>query len=220
MNIMDIEQARFNMIEQQIRPWDVLDIGVLNIIQSVHREDFVSKSQQNLAFADMELPIGHGQVMMSPKVEARMLQALEISPDDEILEIGTGSGFITACLAKMGKHVTTCEYFEDLSSIAKSRLHSHQIENIDYLTGDVFNLSDTLSSYDVIAITGSIPDQLSNTSKLLRNNGRLFCITGQAPAMTAKLITCVAENSYREESLFETVIPPLLSTSTEKVFSF
>ena len=218
--IMDIEQARFNMIEQQIRPWDVLDMHVLNVIQSVPREDFVSESQTNLAFADMEIPIGHDQVMMSPKVEARMLQALTISSDDEILEIGTGSGFITACLAKMGKHVTTCEYFEDLSSSAKTRLQD-KADNIDFLTGDVFTLSDTLGSYDVIAVTGSIPDHLiNNISKLLKTNGRLFCITGQAPAMTAKLITRVAENSYREEDLFETVIPPLLSTSTEKVFSF
>ncbi len=216
---MDIEQARFNMIEQQIRPWDVLDMHVLNVIQSVPREDFVSESQKNLAFADMEIPIGHGQVMMSPKVEARMLQALAISLDDKILEIGTGSGFITACLAKMGKHVTTCEYFEELSSTATARLQ-HQADNIDFLKGDVFNLLDTLGRYDVIAITGSIPEQLNNFPRLLNTNGRLFCITGQAPVMTAKLITNVAENSYREESLFETVIPPLLSTSTEKVFSF
>ncbi|MFK7794936.1 MAG: protein-L-isoaspartate O-methyltransferase [Gammaproteobacteria bacterium] len=216
---MDIEQARFNMIEQQIRPWDVLDMHVLNIIQSVPREDFVSESQKNLAFADMEIPIGHDQVMMSPKVEARMLQALAISPDDKILEIGTGSGHITACLAKMGKHVTTCEYYEELSATAKSRLQD-KANNIDFLNGDIFNLSDKLSKYDVIAVTGSIPEQLNNISKLLKTNGRLFCITGQAPAMTAKLITHVAENSYREEDLFETVIPPLLSISTEKVFSF
>ena len=140
---MDIEQARFNMIEQQIRPWDVLDMHVLNIIQSVPREDFVRKSQLNLAFADIELPIGHDQVMMSPKVEARMLQALAISSDDDILEVGTGSGFISACLAKMGSHVTTCEYFEDLSSEAKLRLNNQQIDNIDFLTGDIFKLSDS-----------------------------------------------------------------------------
>ncbi len=217
---MDIEQARFNMIEQQIRPWDVLDMHVLDIIQSVPREDFVNESQKNLAFTDIELSIGHDQVMMSPKVEARMLQALAISPDDKILEIGTGSGFITACLAKMGKHVTTCEYFEDLSSVAKSRLHKHQIENIDFLTGDIFNLSDILGQFDVIAVTGSIPQQPNTIAKLLNNNGRLFCITGQTPIMSATLMTCVEENSYREESLFETVIPALLSTSVEKVFSF
>ena len=217
---MDIEQARFNMIEQQIRPWDVLDMHVLNIIQSVPREKFVRDSQQSLAFTDMEIPIGHDQVMMSPKVEARMLQALSISSDDNILEVGTGSGYITACLAKMGGHVTTCEYFDDLSSVAQSRLQKLQIENVDFLTGDIFNLSGTLGQFDVIAVTGSSPGQISSISKLLNNNGRLFCIMGQAPAMSATLMTCVAENSYREESLFETVIPALLSTSYEKGFSF
>jgi protein-L-isoaspartate(D-aspartate) O-methyltransferase len=217
---MDIEQARFNMIEQQIRPWDVLDMRVLNIIQSVPREAFVSESQKNLAFADLEIPIGHDQVMMSPKVEARMLQSLNISTEDNILEVGTGSGFITACLAKMGNHVTTCEYFEGLSSLAKTRLQEQQVDNVDFLTGDIFNLTDTLASYDIIAVTGSTPVQLNVFSKLLRNHGRLFCIIGETPVMTAKLITCVAENSYREESLFETALPPLLSTSSEKVFSF
>ncbi|MCL4166121.1 UNVERIFIED_CONTAM: hypothetical protein GTU68_018927, partial [Idotea baltica] len=175
------------MIEQQIRPWDVLDMHVLNIIQSVPRENFVSESQINLAFADMEIPIGHDQVMMSPKVEARMLQALTISSDDKILEIGTGSGFITACLAKMGKHVTTCEIFEELSSVAKSRLQNHQIDNVKFLTGDIFNLLDTLDTYDVIAVTGSTPTLLNSLSTLLSENGRLFCITGQAPIMTAHL---------------------------------
>jgi len=217
---MDIEQARFNMIEQQIRPWDVLDMHVLNILESVPREAFVSEAQQNLAFADMEIPIGHNQVMMSPKVEARMLQALAVTSNDNILEVGTGSGYITACLAKMGKHVTTCEYFEDLSSVAKSRLQEQKIDNVDFLTGDIFKLADTLGHYDVIAVTGSIPQQLHSISKLLSGDGRLFCITGQAPAMSATLVTCVAENSYREESLFETVIPALISTSSEKVFSF
>ncbi|MDW3095562.1 MAG: protein-L-isoaspartate O-methyltransferase [Gammaproteobacteria bacterium] len=215
---MDIEQARFNMIEQQIRPWDVLDTRVLNLIQSVPRELFVSDSQQGLAFADMEIPIGHDQVMMSPKVEARMLQSLEISTDDSILEIGTGSGFITSCLAKLGNHVTTCEYFEDLSEHAKTRLQ--QQDNIDFLIGDIFNLTDTLKQYDVIAVTGSTPEIVNAFTKLLNINGRLFSIIGQAPAMTAKLITCVGENSYREEGLFETHLPALISTSTEKVFSF
>lgn len=208
------------MIEQQIRPWDVLDMRVLNIIQSIPREDFVSQAQQNLAFADIELPIGHDQVMMSPKVEARMLQALTIASSDEILEVGTGSGFIAACLAKMGKHVITCEYFEDLSSAACSRLEQHHIDNIDFLTGDIFELSDTLGSFDVIAVTGSTPTQINQFSKRLRVGGRLFCITGLAPVMTATLITCVAENRYREESLFETVIPALLFISPKKVFSF
>ena len=217
---MDIEQARFNMIEQQIRPWDVLDIRILDLLQSVPREAFVSESQQSLAFADMEIPIGHDQVMMSPKVEARMLQALDVTSSDSILEIGTGSGFITACLAKLGSHVTTCEYFDDLSEQAKLRLQEYKQDNIDFLVGDIFNSADSLEHYDVVAVTSSTPELISAFTKLLKVNGRLFCIIGQSPVMTAKLITCVGENSYREEGLFETHLPPLLSTSTEKVFSF
>ncbi len=220
MIFMDIEQARFNMIEQQIRPWDVLDTRVLDLIQTVPREVFVSESQQSLAFADMEIPIGHNQVMMSPKVEARMLQALNVTSKDSILEIGTGSGFIAACLAKLGDHVTTCEYFQDLSEVAKLRSQEYKQSNIDFLVGDIFNLADSLDRFDVIAVTGSTPELISTFTKLLKLNGRLFCIIGQSPVMTAKLITCVGENSYREEGLFETHLPALLSTSTEKVFSF
>ena len=217
---MDIEQARFNMIEQQIRPWDVLDTNVLDVIQAVPREAFVDAQHQSLAFADLEIPIGHDQVMMSPKVEARMLQALHISPTDRVLEIGTGSGFVTACLAKMSQDVTTVEYFEDLSSLAQERMQNQHISNVKFLVGDVFNLLSTLDTYDVIAITGSIPGDVDTFSKLLRENGRLFCILGQKPAMSATLVTCVTDGSCREESLFETDIPALLSTTNEKVFSF
>ncbi len=217
---MDIEQARFNMIEQQIRPWDVLDTNVLDVIQSVPREAFVSQKHQSMAFADLEIPIGQDQVMMSPKVEARMLQALSISADDRILEVGTGSGFITACLAKMGKHVTTCEYFEELSSSAQKRLHEQQANSIDFIVGDIFNRLNTLETYDIIAITGSVPGELDSFSKLLRENGRLFCITGSLPIMSAKLLTRVTDSSCREQVLFETAIPALLSTTTEKAFSF
>jgi protein-L-isoaspartate(D-aspartate) O-methyltransferase len=217
---MDIEQARFNMIEQQIRPWDVRDTNVLDVIQSVPREAFVSEKHQSLAFADLEIPIGQNQVMMSPKVEARMLQALAVSADDNILEIGTGSGFITACLAKMGDHVTTCEYFDELSSSAQRRLQKQQMDNIDFIVGDIFSQLNTLETYDIIAITGSVPDELNSFSKLLRENGRLFCITGNLPIMSAKLLTRVTDSSCREQDLFETAIPALLSTTTEKVFSF
>ena len=184
---MDIEQARFNMIEQQIRPWDVLDTNVLDVIQSVPREAFVSEKHQSLAFADLEIPIGQNQVMMSPKVEARMLQALSILAGDRILEVGTGSGFVTACLAKMGSHVTTCEYFEEISSTAQKRLERQQLTNIDYLTGDIFSLLGTLETYDIIAITGSVPGELDSFSKLLQENGRLFCITGNLPVYVCKI---------------------------------
>ena len=217
---MDIEQARFNMIEQQIRPWDVLDENVLNVIQDTPREFFVTDQHRELAFADIEIPIGHDQVMMSPKVEARMLQALNIMPTDKVLEIGTGSGYMTACLAKMAKHVTTCEYFADLSSIAMERLSKLNISNIHCIQGDVFDQIGSLHAYDVIAITGSIPENADSFFKYLTIRGRMFCILGKNPAMSATLITRAAEDAYRSESLFETIIPPILSTSSERVFSF
>lgn len=217
---MDIEQARFNMIEQQIRPWDVLDTRVLDVIQAIPREAFVDEKHKPLAFADLEIPIGHDQVMMSPKVEARMLQALRISPSDHVLEIGTGSGFVTACLAKMACRVTTCEYFDELAQQAQTRLQQQQIDNVRFITGDAFDLLNAFKTYDVIAITGSVPEDVSIFSNLLNDNGRLFCIMGQKPAMSATLVTCVTAGNCREESLFETDIPALLSTSVEQEFSF
>ena len=217
---MDIEQARFNMIEQQIRPWQVLDTDILDLFTSVPREAFVEDQNAALAFADLELPIGHSQVMMSPKVEARMLQSLNVSSKDNILEIGTGSGFITACLAKMGKHVTTYEYYEDLSSQAQQRLQSQQVNNVDCLIGDIFSHIDSLGKFDVIAITGSVPESVNMFTKHLNLEGRLFCVVGDHPVMTAKLISCVAENSYREQDLFETELPALLFTNKAQDFSF
>lgn len=217
---MNIEQARFNMIEQQIRPWDVLDTHVLDVIQAVPREAFVAESHRSLAFVDMEIPIGHDQIMMSPKVEARMLQALQVSSSDCALEIGTGSGFITACLAKMAKQVTTCEFFEDLSSFAQKRVQEQQLTNVDFLVDDVFNPLNKLNTYDVIAITGSTPDEVQAFSSLLKENGRLFCVIGRQPAMSATLITCVGQGIYRKEKLFETDLPYLLSTSNETTFTF
>lgn len=217
---MDIEQARFNMVEQQIRPWDVLDTDVLDLFHCVPREAFVSNEQAVLAFADLELPIGQSQVMMSPKVEGRMLQALKLTPDDKVLEIGTGSGFITACLAKMSKHVTSYEYFEDLYTDAKNRLNSQMFENVDCINGDIFESLDSLGKYDVIALTGSLPAHAEAFKKYLNLKGRMFCILGERPVMTAKLITCVGENNYREDDLFETDLPALLSTRTSEEFSF
>ena len=128
---MDIEQARFNMIEQQIRPWDVLDIDVLRVIEDTPRELFVPAKHKKLAFSDLEVPLSHGQHMMAPKIEARMLQALAIESNDEILEIGTGSGFVTACLAKLGKHVDTIEYYQDLSDQAEKNLAQQKLSNIE-----------------------------------------------------------------------------------------
>ena len=217
---MNIEQARFNMIEQQIRPWGVLDRRVLEVIQALPREAFVSPQQAPLAFADLEIPIGHGQVMMSPKVEARLLQALHIAATDDVLEIGTGSGFVTACLAKMARHVTSCEYFADLSAQAQARLAKLQINNVTCMTGNAFELPASFQTYDVIAITGSLPGEVRVFSNLLRDNGRLFCIIGARPVMSATLVTRVKKDAFRQQSLFETDLPALLFASSRQEFSF
>ena len=153
---MDIEQARYNMIEQQIRPWDVLDVDVLKIIKETPRELFAPKQYQNLAFSDLEIPLRDGQFMMAPKVEARMLQALQIKSSDEVLEIGTGSGFITACLAKPGGYVDTIEYHEDLSNRAQSILEQLKINNVSFIHGDALNDLGNNKQYNVIVITASM----------------------------------------------------------------
>ena len=217
---MDIEQARFNMIEQQIRPWDVLNTQVLDVIQSVPREQFVPEQHRKLSFADLEIPLGHGQAMMSPKVEARILQALDITSNDRVFEVGTGSGFLTACLASMAQKVTTTEYFADLSDSARQNCEQHAVGNYEFIQGNVFDQLKSLGSYDVIAVTASIPEYTPQFAKHLCVDGRLFIVVGQRPVMTATLVTCVAENEYRQETLFETELAPLVTSSKEKVFSF
>lgn len=218
---MDIEQARFNMIEQQIRPWDVLNTDVLDVMQSVPRELFVPKQYENLAFSDVEIPLDHDQVMMSPKVEGRMLQALKISPHDQVLEIGTGSGYITACLAQLAHQVTSLELHAEFSTAAKKCIAQLNLDKkVEFIVGNLFTQANALGTYDVIAITGSIPQYVTSLNKLLRPNGRLFVIVGEAPAMSAELITCVQESQYRSEALFETCIPALLDSTKETVFEF
>ena len=215
---MDIEQARFNMIEQQIRPWDVLDIDVLRVIEDTPRERFVPEQHQNLAFSDLEVPLAHNQVMMTPKIEARMLQALQIQASDKILEIGTGSGFVTACLAKLGGHVDTIEYFEDLSIQAQKCLQQQNISNITFEVSDVLTNPPSNKQYDVIAITASMPTYSDLFEKNLYNNGRLFVIEGVEPVMQAKLITYSENNGCTYSNLFETNLPPLLGMQVEKKF--
>ena len=217
---MDIEQARFNMIEQQIRPWHVLNTDVLDVIQSVPREQFVPKEHQSLAFADLEIPLDHEQVMMSPKVEARLLQSLQIRAQDEVLEVGTGSGYLTACLATMAAHVTTIEYYASLSAVAEQRCRQNNLQNIEFTVGDVFDRIAALGTYDVIAVTASSPEYLPQFAQQLNIGGRMFVIVGHRPVMTAMLVTCVASNEYRRETIFETEIPPLIMSSRKKVFAF
>lgn len=217
MSEINFEQARFNMIEQQIRPWEVLDQRVLDVIGQTPREDFVPPRYRNLAFADMRIPLGHGQVMMNPNIEGRLLQALRIQPSDSVLEVGTGSGYLTACLARLGSHVTSVDIFADFTESAQQKLTRHGIKNIRLHTGDAARGWN--GRYDAIALTGSLPELPESWRQCLNLDGRLFVILGNPPVMDATLITRTGEQEWFEESLFDTEFPPLINASRPK-FTF
>jgi protein-L-isoaspartate(D-aspartate) O-methyltransferase len=220
MKQTEIEQARFNMIEQQVRTWDVLDQQVLDTMKTIPREHFVPERYRSLAFADTNIPLGHEQVMMAPKLEGRLLQALAIAPDDRILEIGTGSGYLTACLATLGKHVTSFDIMPDFTAAAGEILLQEKIGNVSLHTADVANGIGSDERYDAIAVTGSLPVLRQQFHNNLAIGGRLFIITGELPIMEACLITRVDELNWSRESLLETCIPPLLNAARAQDFIF
>jgi protein-L-isoaspartate(D-aspartate) O-methyltransferase len=210
MSPFNFEQARFNMIEQQIRPWDVLDQRTLDLIASVPRERFVPPDYRKLAFADINIPLAQGQVMMSPKVEARLLQALRLNPNDSVLEIGTGSGYLTALLAKSAKHVDSVDIFPEFIQAAEIKLKALNINNVTLQVGDAVNGWNTNVNYDVIVLTGSVPVLISHFQDQLDEGGCLFAIVGEEPIMQAQLLTRVNQTETNLEILFETVLPSLL----------
>jgi len=220
MNQTEIEQARFNMIEQQIRPWDVLDQRVLDVMNSIPREQFVPENCRSLAFADTSIPLGHGQVMMAPKLEGRLLQALAIRPDDTVLEIGTGSGYLTACLASLGRHVTSIDIMPDFTATAGAKLEALNINNVTLETADVTAGIEGDARYDAIAVTGSLPLLQQQFHRNLEIGGRLFIITGSLPIMEANLITRIDEHNWATEVLLETCMPPLLNATRPQEFIF
>ncbi len=217
---MDVERARFNMVEQQIRPWEVLDPKVLDLLLKVRREDYVPDAYKSLAFADLEIPIGLGETMLSPKLEARILQELAINPDDRILEIGTGSGYMTALLASQGAHVYSIDIVDAFTHSAGARLAQHGIRNVTLETGDAARGWDKHGPYDVIVLTGSTPVLAGSFQQSLKAGGRLFAVVGEAPAMEAQLTTCAATGTYGAISLFETVIPALRNAPQRARFVF
>ena len=217
---MNIEQARFNMIEQQIRPWDVLDQTVLTTFGFIPREAFVPDAWKNLAFADVEIPLGHDETMMHPKVEARLLQALNVTPDDNCLEIGTGSGFVTACLAHLSKHVDSVDIHEDFTRQAEQRLLDSGLKNYSLHTGDALRSWSSGQLYNIIAVTGALPNYLPRFEEQLAVGGRLFIVIGTAPAQHAMLVTRQAEGEFTRQMLFETGLKPLLGAVTESRFVF
>jgi protein-L-isoaspartate(D-aspartate) O-methyltransferase len=217
---MNLEQARHNMIEQQIRPWEVMDDQVLDLIMRTPREDFVPPQYRNLAFTDMAIPLGHGQVMMPPRLEARMLQALAVQPDESVLEIGTGSGYVTALLAQLARHVYSVEIVPELLRAAEQRLAARGLTNVTLDEGDAAAGWPRRGSYDAIAVTGSLPMLVPELAQELNVGGRLFVVAGEAPAMAALLITRLGEDEWAQEDLFETVLPPLQNAAQPQHFVF
>ena len=214
---MNFEEARTQMLGQQIRAWEVLDGRVLDVLGAIHRESFVPKSQRGLAFADLEIPLAHGQEMMAPKVEGRLLQALSLNPTDNVLEIGTGSGFLTACLARLAKKVRSVDIYESFSKDAKSKFTQLGISNAEFVTLDALQMG-YQQKFDAIAVTGSLPEQDDHFVRMLRPGGRLFTIEGRAPAMEARVTTMHPNDQISRESLFELVLTPLVNAKQPKPF--
>jgi len=216
-------QARFNMVEQQIRPWEIFDPKILGLLEELPREEFVPENYQHLAFADIEIPLGHGQHMMFPRMEAKLLQALDIQTTDRVLEVGTGSGFLTACLAKLAGQVVSIDIHDDFSKTAVERLQKLGLRNIQLRTADALAAPlDEDGPFDAIAVTGSLPTRAQTEifRKQLKPGGRLFVIVGSAPVMQALLITRIFETDYTQETIVETELAPLVNAEQPAVFEF
>lgn len=221
---MNIEQARFNMIEQQIRPWEVLDPQVLDLLFVVKREDFVPAAYRNLAFADLEIPLADGQVMLAPRVEARLLQELGVRKGDKVLEIGTGSGYTTALLAKLAQRVVSLEIDESIARHARTRLQAAGITNADVRVADAsangFAACAAEAPWNVILVSGSLAEVPQTLLNLLAPGGRLATITGHEPVMRATLITRVDDASFSSAQPWDTVAPRLRNFPEPSRFSF
>ena len=217
---MNFERARNNMVEQQVRPWEVLDSNVLELLEAIHREDFVPVRYRKLAFADLNIPLEHGQFMMKPVVEGRMLQALELRQDETALEIGTGSGFITACLARLARSVVSVEIFAELHESAARKLNEREVHNIELFCGDAMQGWQPEQAHDVVVVTGSVGHVPEQFRGWVNPGGRLFAVTGEAPAMEARLYTRLDATEWREESLFETDLPRLINAEQAPQFEF
>lgn len=213
------KNARYNMAYQQIRPWDVWDDKVLDVMQELPREQFVPHAYRSLAFADTRIPLGHGQTMMEPKQEARMLQSLAIKPSDQILEIGTGSGFVAACLATLGNTVTSYDIYDAFVQTAIEKLSLQSINNVHLHAGNAFTAELPKEGFDVIAVTGSMPAYSDQCEQFLAPGGRLFMVVGEPPIMEAILITRHGD-AFVEDHLFETDLPPLELLPQRSHFSF
>jgi len=220
---MKIEQARFNMVEQQIRTWEVLDQDVLDLLFVVKREDFVPAAYRSLAFADLEIQLGDGEKMWAPKMEARVLQELAPRRSDRVLEIGTGSGYLTALFAHRAAQVYSVELDPALAAFGKANVARHGVDNVTLETGDGARGYAKWGPYDVILLTGSVPVPPRALLESLAPGGRAFAVVGAAPVMTAKIFTCTAPGAYdtmRAVELFETLLAPLANCEQPSRFRF
>ncbi len=217
---MELEQARYNMVEQQIRPWDVLDEGVLHLLLSVHREDFVPNAYRAFAFVDMQIPLGQGALMLEPKMEARFLQELQLTGNERVLEVGTGSGYLTALLAKQAQYVFSIDISPEFTRTAGEKLAAHGLANVTLETGDAAQGWIHHAPYDAIVITGSLPVLLPQFAQSLTTGGRMIAVVGDAPAMQVVRVKRLADGTCRTQPLFETVIPPLKHAVQPPRFDF
>ena len=214
---MNVEAARAQMLGQQLRAWEVLDERVLDAVRQVRRERFVPEAYADLAFADTEIPLAHGQRMMTPSVEGRLLQALDLDPADTVLEVGTGSGFLTACLATLAGRVVSVDIFPEFTADAAGKLRRDGIHNVELRTADALAL-DGDERFDAIAVTGSMPELDDAFVRLLRPGGRLFLVVGRAPVMDALLIGTDLHGNRVQDTQFETVVSPLVNAERPEPF--
>lgn len=217
---MNIEQARFNMIEQQIRPWNVLDQDVLDLLHVVKREQFVPAAYQNLAFADVEIPLPGGEAMFNPKVEARIMQEVAVKKHENVLEIGTGSGYMAALLAHKARHVTTVEIQPEAATLARENLARAGISNVTVEEGNGAGGWEKGAPYDVIVVSGALPVLPEALVKQVKVGGRLAVILGEAPAMSFNIVTRTSETGYDTVRVFETIAKPLLGAQAPSRFQF
>ena len=217
---MNFEKARFNMVEQQIRPWEILDQDVLDVMMTVKREEFVPKEAQALAFAEIELPIGQGQTMLKPTIEGKILQAVRVRPTDSVLEVGAGSGYFAALLAAQADWVRTVEINSELVGLAHANLNRNGVKNVIVEEGDGSEGLPVRAPYNVIVVSGGLPELSSALLAQLAPGGRLFAFVGEAPVMKARLVICESEGCFRTEDLFETVVPMLVQPEKHNAFHF
>jgi len=220
MTEFNFETARFNMVEQQVRPWDVLDPQVLQLLSSEPRDDYVPEAYRQLAYADIEIPIGNGEAMMYPRVEGRLLQTLNLRASDKVLEIGTGSGFVTSLLAHLADSVYSVEIYPEFSETASAKLASHNLTNVTLEVGDGVRGWEKHAPYDAILVTGSVPELYEEFKLQLAVGGRLAIVVGTGVVMEALQVTRISENSWTTTSLFETELKPLVHADAPRDFEF